>query len=113
MALDQVDEIAVFCHDDRVRFPGRLKDDGIGAVYRHQVPNVRSSRHKDRVINLSRRILQASSQILRLQVWQLVQNLLRRQSGGKEVKDVRHPDAHSANAGPSPALFGIDRDPGS
>jgi hypothetical protein len=46
----------------------------------------------------------------RLEIWQLGDDLLRRQAGGEEFEDVDDADAHPANAGASSALLRIDGD---
>jgi len=50
---------------------------------------------------------EARRNVSQLQIRQLLEDLLRRESGGQEVKHVDDPDAHPADAGAPPALVGI------
>ena len=62
------------------------------------------------MIQLAAGVLQAGLDVFRLQVRQLLENLLRGQPIGEQIQDIRHPDAHSANAGVSAALGRIGCD---
>jgi len=55
------------------------------------------------------RVAQAGLDIFRFKVWKFLPNLSRRKPGRQQLQDVNHPDAHSAHAGLSAALLGVDR----
>ena len=55
------------------------------------------------------RVAQAGLDIFRFKVWKFLPNLSRRKRGRQQLQDVNHPDAHSAHAGLSAALLGVDR----
>ena len=53
---------------------------------------------------------QGSGNVLGLQVGELFEDLLGGEPGGQEIQHVGHPDAQAPDAGPAPALLGIDGD---
>ena len=55
------------------------------------------------------RVAQAGLDIFRFEVWEFFTNLSRRKPGRQQLQDVNHQDAHSAHAGLSAALLGVDR----
>ena len=55
------------------------------------------------------RVAQAGLDIFRFKVWKFLPNLSRRKPSRQQLQDVNHPDAHSAHAGLSAALLGVDR----
>jgi hypothetical protein len=54
-------------------------------------------------------VAQAGSDVFRLEVGQLFQNLSRRKAGGQQLQHVDNADAHSADAWLAAALFRVDR----
>lgn len=56
------------------------------------------------------RVAQRRGDVLGLEVGHLLEYLLRRETRSQEVDDIDDADSHSADAGPTTALFGIDRD---
>lgn len=54
---------------------------------------------------------QTGLDILRLEVWQIFQDLGRRQAVCEKVQHVDDPDPHPADTGTSTALLRVDRDP--
>ncbi len=54
---------------------------------------------------------QAGIDVLEFEIRMLPENLFRRHSRGKQLKDVRHPDPHATNAGATATLPGVHRDP--
>lgn len=59
------------------------------------------------MIEPARRESQTGFQVTRFEVRQLFQDLLWFESGSEEVEDIAHPNAHSAHARASAALFGV------
>ena len=51
----------------------------------------------------------AGRNVFRFEIRQLFQNLLLGESRGKQIENINHPNPHSANAGPPPALLRIHR----
>lgn len=47
--------------------------------------------------------------IVGLEIRHFLKDLLRRESSGQEIEDVRHADPHSADTGAAAALLGVDR----
>ena len=57
------------------------------------------------------RVHERSRDVIALEEWELLQNPLGCLAPGKHAEDVLNADSHSANAGSSPALIGVDCDP--
>jgi hypothetical protein len=62
---------------------------------------------KYRVIYLAGRILKARSKIVRLKVRKLFEDLIGRETGGKEIEHVRYANAQAADTGATSALTGV------
>jgi hypothetical protein len=54
--------------------------------------------------------LQARSDVVRLQIRQLLDHLVGSQAGREQIEHVRHPNPHPSDAGAPSALGGIDGD---
>ena len=52
---------------------------------------------------------QAGRNVFRFEIRQLFENLLLGESCSKQIENIDHPNPHSANAGPPPALLRIHR----
>src|SRR5438876_7352556 len=70
----------------------------------------RYSRDEYRTIKPTRGESEACLQISRLEVGQLLENLVRTEAGGKEIEHVTYANAHAPNAGTSSALFRVHGD---
>jgi len=62
------------------------------------------------VIHFLGRILEAGSNILRLQIRKVSEDFASRHAAGQEIKHVLHPDARAPETRASTALPGIERD---
>ena len=65
---------------------------------------------KDRMVNFRGRVLEAGVDVRVLEVREILEDLLPRNLGSKQIEDVLYPDPHSTDAGPPPALFRIEGD---
>jgi hypothetical protein len=130
-ALDQRHEVAVLRQDDRARVAGRLEDllvirteepdvadgarrDSEGLLDPRSETAVRRSRGSSRYHGVVKTVAgeaEAGTDVLRLPIGQLLQNLLSRQAVGEKVEDIGDANPHSADARTTSALAGTDRDP--
>lgn len=62
------------------------------------------------MINTTTGKRQTGLQILRFQVWHLIENLGRAEARRKEVEHIAHTDSHAAHARATPTLLGVHRD---
>jgi hypothetical protein len=63
-----------------------------------------------RVIETSGREQQCGRNVVTLEVWKLLENLLARLARGEQFGQIDHANAKATNAGPASALFGANRD---
>ena len=136
VARHQINEVAVFTQDDDTSSTRTLKNDGILRLAepqiadRHRVDAQRlahppSQRRRDlridpndrhglrgehRMIQPPTRKAEARRNVFALEIRQLNDDVVDRESRGEQVQDVAHADAHPAHARASAALIRIDGD---
>jgi len=63
------------------------------------------------MIHLTGCVMQCRFEVLSLKIWEIAEDLLTAQAGGKELKDIRHPDPHSADSRLAATLLRVVGDP--
>jgi len=99
MATEQVDQIAT-CVRTTMQEPVRSARQ-----------SKRSPGNKNRVVEVTSRILKASLQVLLFHVRQFLEDFRPGQSGGKEIEHIANAHAHAPDARTAPALFVVLANP--
>lgn len=113
MASEQIDEITILRQNDGIRLSSIEEDIEVELERKplRQRRSVRQSKRspgdKNRVVDLTSRILETSLQVLWFQVRQILKDFRPSQSSGKEIEHVRNANAHAADARSAPALLGV------
>jgi hypothetical protein len=114
MASEQIDEITILRQNDGVCLSSMeetsrssLRESHCASAEESVRQTKRSPGDKNRVVDLTSRILETSLQVLWFQVRQLLKDFRPRQSSGKEIEHIGDANPHAPDAGAPPALLGV------